>query len=153
MSAHDARVLAELRAIHTRLDHLFHELRHCCRRSRVSSLQVLFDGVAMPASLKPGQSTTATFNELAPDGVTVVTPPLPFDAPPSWSVDNSAVASVAAAADGLSANVAYVGPGTAAITVTGTINGNKVTGTDFVTDAPLPPAVGSLQLVFSTPTP
>lgn len=107
----------------------------------------------MPASLKSGQSVSATFNELAPDGVTVVTPPLPFDAPPSWSVDDLSVASVAPAADGLSAVVAYVGPGTAALTVVGQINGNKVVGTDFVTDAALPPSVGSLQIVFGTPTP
>lgn len=106
----------------------------------------------MPVSLKSGQSVSATFNELAPDGVTVVTPPLPFDAPPSWSVDDSTVASVTPAT-GLSAVVAYVGPGTTALTVVGQINGNKVTGADFVTDAALPPSVGSLQIVFSTPTP
>ena len=107
----------------------------------------------MPAQLTSGQSVAATFNELAADGKTVITPALPFDAPPSWSVDDSTIATVTAAADGLSAVVAYVGAGQANITVVGVIAGVKVSGTDFVTDQPVPVTVSGLQIVFGTPTP
>ena len=76
------------------------------------------------------QQVPANLGAADSKGVTV---PLPaFTAPPTWTVDNSAILTVTPAADGLSATCVAAGtPGLATITVSGTPVGSTtpLTGT------------------------
>lgn len=63
------------------------------------------------STLKPGQSVPATVD------YTSGGQPAQPASPPSWSSDTPGVASVTPSADGMSAVIAYVGPGAAVITV------------------------------------
>ena len=73
----------------------------------------------MQATIDNTITCTATFTDKAQNPVTPVTAP-------TWAVDNAALATIVAAADGMSAVVTPVGPvGTVNVTVTdGTLSGS-----------------------------
>ena len=81
--------------------------------------------------------------------------PVPsFAAPPSWASSDTTIATVAPAADGLSAVVTAVGKtGTVTITASGTVSGqtSAISGTSEPLDIVSAPAV-SLTLTFGTAT-
>jgi hypothetical protein len=89
----------------------------------------------MSKQLNVGGTSTASVTYQDKAGVTV-----PVASVPVWSVDNAAIATVAAAADGMSALVTAVSVGTATVTVvaegdpTPGVDTIKLTGTVNVVD-------------------
>jgi len=80
----------------------------------------------MSKQLNVGATSTATVSYQDPAGATV-----PVVGTPTWTVDNSAVATVVPAAGGLSAVVTAVAVGTATVTVTA--EGDPTPGVDTIT--------------------
>ena len=102
------------------------------------------------AVLKPGQSVpyTVDFKGAGGEAEQPASPPVATSSAPG-------VASVAAAADGMSGVVTYVGPGAAVITIVA--EGDTVPGKDTVTLQGTVtcqnPEIASGEIVFGTPTP
>lgn len=88
----------------------------------------------MSKTLNIGGTSTATITAKDAQGNTVTLP-----SAPSWSVDNSAIATIAPAADGMSAVVTAVAVGTATITVKA--EGDPTPGVDTLT------ATGTVNVV------
>ena len=106
-------------------------------------------------TLNPGQSATCSLQELnnaTPPAV--ITPPVPFDAPPTWTSDNPSAVSVTPSADGTSAVAAYVAAGTANISAVGVIGGVSFSAPAVqFTAAAAAPVVAAIQIVVGAPTP
>lgn len=71
--------------------------------------------------------------------------PVKFDAAPTWASSNPNVATVTLNADGASGDVVAGVPGTTTISVTGTLNGQAVSGSDDLTVTPGAPVQIALQ--------
>jgi|SRR5579864_1153406 len=103
----------------------------------------------MAVTIKLGQTVPYGEQEVDASGV-----PLPsqlaFDAPPTWASTSPNIATVAASADGLTAVVTAVAPGSTTIECSGKINGGTVSGSDVVI---VLNNVAGLKLVPGTPTP
>lgn len=139
----DRRILAEV-----------HELRHELRRDvqeildllrpRLSSLVISFDGGIMPATLTVGQVTTASVQ-----GFDQFNQPFPIDFtanPPSWSIDQPTVASIAPnSATPSSEDVTGVAAGTATLSVACA----GLTTSDTVTVTAPAPVLTSLKINFT----
>ena len=72
---------------------------------------------AAAVSLTTAQSVPVSIQDLDANG-TVLSPVIPFDAPPTWTSDTPSVATVSPATDGMSATVVAVAAGSATITAT-----------------------------------
>ncbi len=107
-------------------------------------------------SLSVGQSSIATILEFAPSDPTQQTPlspPVPFDAPPSVSIDTAGVVNATVNPDG-TIQFDGVGAGTANISVSALIGGQVFTATATATVSPAVTApVGSIALAFGKPFP
>lgn len=120
------------------------------RRLNNGRLQFWVKGVPMSqAILKPGQKVTATVD------FTAQGKPGQPASPPTWSSDTPGAASVTPTADGMSADIEYVGPGASVITVkaegdpTPGVNTITLQGTVTCTN----PEIDAGEIVFGAPTP
>jgi hypothetical protein len=109
-------------------------------------------------TLTVGFSVILTINEFAPDDTaqaTPLSPPIPFDAPPTVAVDTSGVVTTTVLADG-TIQVDSLVPGAATVTATVLIGGQSFSASLVITDVaviPPPPVVGSIGLSAGTPFP
>ena len=150
-----AEILAALREETTLLRQIARELRPH-PPAALQFTAIFTDGTvernAMDVTLSnPLQSVTDTVS--AVDANNLVVPNVTYDAPPVWTISDSTVATVVAAADGLSAVVTGVAAGTALVTVAASVGGNALTpGTQTVTVTPVTVGV-PVALVIDAGTP
>ena len=106
-------------------------------------------------SLTTAQTVVASLVELDLNG-NPVSPVVAPAQPPVWASDNPTVATVAAAADGMSAVITPATPPTPGVTnisAVATIGGTKMQATGVATVTGVTAAVASITLSFAPPTP
>jgi hypothetical protein len=142
------KTLAEILAALHDTNHLLHEvvreLREVEKELRPLppaalriTAAILPDGtvgrIPMDVTLSnPLQSVTDTVSAVDANGNTV--PNVTYDAPPQWTISDTTIATIAPAADGLSAVVTGVAAGSVLVTVSASVGGVALTpGTQTVT--------------------
>jgi hypothetical protein len=144
----------ELRLLREEVE-LLKQIRDSVAPKKLTSIKIMFlkgDTMAEgPVKLTVGQMTIASVDGFDQNGA-------PFTGPipqPSWSIDNSAVATIAPdATNPANEDVTAVSAGTAnlAVSVTST-EGKSLSDTEVVTVVASAPVLSSVKINFSTPTP